>query len=299
MMMLPRSRKVKPLMGCVPTGADRNRSWIAQDPFTQTEVSMAENAAASRQTGLRPLSQVNQEPGGQTISTVIRILHTIMRPLTKRDWRYQDKVPQSGGVIFVANHISNADPLAVGQFLAFSGRWPRFLAKASVFEIPLLGRIIAACGQIPVQRESAQSKDALIAAARAIEEGRALVIYPEGTLTRDPDMWPMRGKTGAARLAFTTGSPVVPIGQWGAQELMPGREPRFPRLLPRKTLRVAVGDPVSLNDVRQKSVTAATLDEATSRIMDAITALVAELREATPPAQRYDPEIEETTGERT
>ena len=125
------------------------------------------------------------------------------------------------------------------------------------------------------------------------------MIYPEGTITRDPDLWPMRGKTGAARLAFTTGSPVVPIGQWGAQELMPGREPRFPRLLPRKTLRVAVGDPVSLNDLRQKSVTAATLDEATGRIMDAITALVAELREATPPAQRYDPEIEETTGERT
>ena len=77
-----------------------------------------------------------------------------MRPLTKRDWRYQDKVPQTGGVIFVANHISNADPLAVGQFLAYSGRWPRFLAKASVFEIPVVGRIIAACGQIPVRRES-------------------------------------------------------------------------------------------------------------------------------------------------
>ena len=130
---------------------------------------MAENAATGRHTELRPLSQVNQEPGGQTISTVVRIVNAIMRPLTKRDWRHQEKVPQTGGVIFVANHISNADPLAVGQFLAFSGRWPRFLAKASVFEIPVVGRIIAACGQIPVQRESAQSKDALIAAARAIE----------------------------------------------------------------------------------------------------------------------------------
>jgi 1-acyl-sn-glycerol-3-phosphate acyltransferase len=270
-----------------------------QDPFTETEVLMAENAAARRHTELRPLSQVNREPGGQTISTVIRLLNAIMRPLTKRDWRHQDKVPQTGGVIFAANHISNADPLAVGQFLAFSGRWPRFLAKASVFEIPLVGRIIAACGQIPVQRESAHSKDALIAAARAIEEGRALVIYPEGTITRDPELWPMRGKTGAARLAFRTGSPVLPIGQWGAQELMPGREPRFPRLFPRKILRVAAGDPVSLNDLHQKPVSAATLDEATTRIMDAITVLVAELREGTPPAQRYDPESEKTTGERT
>ena len=259
---------------------------------------MAENAAASRRTELRPLSQVNQEPGGQTISTVVRILNTIMRPLTKRDWRYQDKVPQTGGVIFVANHISNADPLAVGQFLAYSGRWPRFLAKASVFEIPVVGRIITASGQIPVQRNSTHSKDALVAAARAIEQGRALVIYPEGTITRDPDLWPMRGKTGAARLAFTTGCSVVPIGQWGAQELMPGRTPRFPKLFPRKTMRIAAGDPVSLDDLLQKPVTVATLDEATTRIMDAITVLVAELREATPPAHRHDPDSE-TTGERT
>ena len=260
---------------------------------------MAENAAASRRTELRSLSEVNQEPGGQTISTVVRILHAIMRPLTKRDWRYQDKVPQIGGVIFVANHISNADPLAVGQFLAFSGRWPRFLAKASVFEIPIVGRIIAACGQIPVRRESTQSKDALIAAAHAIEQGRAVVIYPEGTITRDRDLWPMRGKTGAARLALATGCPVVPIGQWGAQELMPGREPSFPRLFPRKTLRVAVGDPVALDDLREKPVTVVTLDEATTRIMDAITVLVVELRAATPPAHRYDPDREKTAGDQT
>jgi 1-acyl-sn-glycerol-3-phosphate acyltransferase len=273
------------------------RFWIARDPFTKTEVLMAENSAAGQHTVLRPLSEANHEPGAQTISTVVRILHAIMRPLTKRDWRHQEKVPQTGAVIFVANHISNADPLAVGQFLAFSGRWPRFLAKASVFEIPIIGRIIAACGQIPVQRGSSHSKDALAAAAQAMERGRALVIYPEGTITHDPELWPMRGKTGAARLALDTGHPVVPIGQWGAQELMPGREPRFPKLFPRKTLRVVAGDPVPLDDLRSKPVTVTTLDEATTRIMDAITVLVAELRQATPPAQRYDPRNEITSGE--
>jgi 1-acyl-sn-glycerol-3-phosphate acyltransferase len=250
-------------------------------------------------TELKSLSQVNHEPDGQTISTVVKILNAIMRPLTRRDWRHQDKVPQTGGVIFVANHISNADPLAVGQFLAFSGRWPRFLAKASVFEIPLVGRIVAACGQIPVQRESAQSKDALVVAAQAIEDGRALVIYPEGTITRDPQLWPMKGKTGAARLAFETGCPVVPIGQWGAHELMPGRKPGFPKLFPRKTLRVAAGDPVRLDDLRAQPVTTASLDEATTRIMDAVTVLVAELREATPPADSYDPRSEMTTEDQT
>jgi 1-acyl-sn-glycerol-3-phosphate acyltransferase len=219
-----------------------------------------------------------------------------MEPLTTRDWRYQEKVPQTGGVIFVPNHISNADPLAVGQYLAFSGRWPRFLAKASVFRIPVIGRIIAACGQIPVERRSTRSKEALVAAAEAIEQGRALVIYPEGTISYDPDLWPMKGKTGAARLALTSGCPVVPIGQWGAQELMPGRKPRFPKLFPRKTLRVATGDPIPLDDLRAQPVSAATLDEATTRIMDAITVLVAELRHAVPPVHRYDPRSDLTSG---
>jgi 1-acyl-sn-glycerol-3-phosphate acyltransferase len=260
---------------------------------------MAENPAASRRTVLRPLSEANHEPGAHTISAVVTIVNAIMKPLTNRDWRYQDQVPQTGGVIFVPNHISNADPLAVGQFLAFSGRWPRFLAKAPVFRIPIIGRIIAACGQIPVERGSAQSKDALVAAAQALDQGRALVIYPEGTITYDPDLWPMKGKTGSARLALTTGCPVVPIGQWGAQELMPGRKPRFPKLLPRKTLYVAAGEEVLLDDLRSQPVTAATLDEATTRIMDAITVLVAELRDAVPPSYRYDPRSDQTSGDPT
>lgn len=260
---------------------------------------MAETPAASRRAALRPLSEANHEPGAHTISVVVTIVSAIMKPLTNRDWRYQDRVPQTDGVIFVPNHISNADPLAVGQFLAFSGRWPRFLAKASVFRIPIIGRLIAACGQIPVERGSAQSKDALVAAAQAIDQGRAVVIYPEGTITYDPDLWPMKGKTGAARLAFTTGCPVVPIGQWGAQHLMPGRKPRFPKFFPRKTLRVAAGEEIPLDDLRAQPVTAATLDEATTRIMDAITVLVAEVRDAVPPSHRYDPRGDQTSGDPT
>src|SRR5215217_8929278 len=123
---------------------------------------------------LRSLSEVNTEPVEPALSRTVWLLNAVIRPLTKRDWQDQHKVPKTGGVIFVINHISNADPLAVGQFLAFSGRWPRFLAKASVFEIPVVGRIIAGSGQIPVLRDSAKSKDALIAAAQAIEQSRAL-----------------------------------------------------------------------------------------------------------------------------
>ena len=238
---------------------------------------------------VRSLAQVNREPGRGTIFWVVTLLNALLRPFTRRDWRARDKVPQTGGVIFVVNHISNADPLALGQFLAFSGRWPRFLAKESLFRVPVMGRVLRACGQIPVQRRSARSADALLAAVEAVGQGRAVVIYPEGTITRDPDLWPMAGRTGAARIALRTGCPVVPVGQWGAQELMYGPRIHFPKLLPRKTLRFLVGDPVELDDLRDRPVTAETLAAATDRIMDAITALVAELRPQPPPPERFVP----------
>ena len=91
---------------------------------------------------------------------------------------------------------------------------------------------------------------------------------------------------------------MIPIGQWGAA----GHHVRsptvtFPKLLPRKTLRLIAGDPVPLDDLRAVPITAATLNEATDRIMDAITALVAELRREPPPAERYDPRSRPTTGD--
>ena len=246
---------------------------------------------AERRSAARSLAQVNREPGRGTIFAVVTLLNLIVRPLTRRDWRAQDKIPQTGGVIFVANHISNADPIALGQFLAFSGRWPRFLAKASLFRVPVVGpdpASRAARSRCSGSRPSRPTR--LLAAVEAVHQGRAVVIYPEGTITRDPDLWPMAGKTGAARIALRTGCPVVPIGQWGAQELMYGRQIHFPKLLPRKTLRLLVGDPVPAGrPARASRSPRATLDEATDRIMDAITALVAELRQEPPPAERFVP----------
>src|SRR5215204_2837205 len=237
---------------------------------------------------LAPLSQVNTEPAEPALVRTVRLLDAIMRPWTRRDWQDQHKIPQTGGAIFAVNHISNADPPAVGQFLAFSGRWPRFLAKSSLFDVAIVGRLLRACGQIPVQRQSPAAADALAAAVRAVELGQAVTVYPEGTITRDPGLWPMAGKTGAARICLQTGCPVIPIGQWGAQEIMFGTKIGFPKLLPRKTLGLKVGDPVELDDLRGKPVTSAVLTEATDRIMDEITSLVADLRGGIPP-ERYDP----------
>lgn len=238
------------------------------------------------QTELRPLRRANAEPGERAIFVVVSILHALVAPLTRRDWRNQDRIPQTGGVVLVANHISNFDPIALGQYLAFSGRWPRFLAKASLFSVPVLGTILRACGQIPVQRNTRSAADALAHAIRAVGEGKAVVVYPEGTITTDPDLWPMAGKTGAARIAYATGCPIIPIGQWGAQELMYGKKIEFPRLWPRKTLRLMAGDPIRLEDVGEGPVTSAALIRTTEQIMAALTALVGELRGEAPPDRR-------------
>ena len=252
---------------------------------------------AGRSTELRRLREANSEPGAQGIAGIIRVLNFVVGPLTKRDWRNQDKLPLTGGVIIAANHISNADPLALGQFLAYSGRWPRFLAKDSLFRGRLLGRLLRSAGQIPVQRSSPNSRDALREAREAIDAGRAVVIYPEGTITLDPALWPMRAKTGVVRLALETRCPIIPVGQWGAQDIMWGPRRELPRIWPPKTLRVLVGDPVPLDDLRDVALTGAVLTQAADRVMTAITDLVAELRGEAPPATRYDPRAEPASPE--
>jgi 1-acyl-sn-glycerol-3-phosphate acyltransferase len=235
------------------------------------------------------LDVVNHEPGDRVIRPLVQALDLVLAPLSRRDWRGQERLPATGGLIVVANHISNADPLALAQFLAYAGRWPRFLAKSSLFRVPVLGRLLRAAAQIPVERSGDHAADALVAARAAVEAGQAVVVYPEGTITFDPDLWPMRGRTGAARLALATGCPVVPVGQWGAEEFLHGRTVGVPRFWVRPTLRMLVGPPVPLDDLRGRAVDAAVLAEATERIMAALTALVEQLRGETAPVVRLDP----------
>ncbi|MBO0810935.1 MAG: 1-acyl-sn-glycerol-3-phosphate acyltransferase [Microlunatus sp.] len=194
--------------------------------------------------------------------------------LIRQDWRDVGKLPH-GPAIIVVNHISNVDPLLVGTFLARNGSWPRFLAKASLFGRPVLGRILTGIAQIPVQRGTVAAGDALEHAVTAIEEGGCVVIYPEGTITTDPELWPMKAKTGAARLALRTGAPVIPVGQWGAEQILYGKRLGMPRFLPRKKISMLVGDPVEIAGLP--------IDQATDRIMAVITGLVASLRGEQPP----------------
>lgn len=236
---------------------------------------------------------------GRTYRAVASIVRPVSFATMRHEWRHAERLPDVGtGFVAVANHISHVDFIPFAHFLYDNGRPPRYLAKESLFRIPVIGRIIKACGQIPVYRESADAAKAYNAAVTAVDKGECVGIYPEGTITRDPDLWPMTGRTGAARIALETGCDVVPIAQWGAQDILAPYSKRV-RLLPRKKIQVIAGDPVELDDLRVKPVTRETIITATSRIMDDLTALVAELRGEPAPAQRFNPRAEgvSTTGD--
>lgn len=219
---------------------------------------------------------------------IVAVLRPLLMAFTRRDWRGGDRVPPAGtGVVVVGNHISHVDPFTFAHFLWDNGRATRYLAKDSVFRIPVAGRVVSAAGQIPVYRESTDASHAYRAAVDAVKRGELVAIYPEGTITRDPQMWPMVGKTGAARVALETGCPVVPIAQWGPHEILAPYSKR-PRLFPRKTMHVATGLPVDLDDLRQRPLTPAVLREASDRIVGAITTELAAIRGGTPPEQRFD-----------
>lgn len=215
-------------------------------------------------------------------------VHGLDRTFTRYDWRGQERIPRTGGVLVVANHISNYDPIALGDFLIWSGRWPRFLGKSELWKVPVVKFFAKGCRQIPVQRNSARAVDSLQAARDAITNGEMVVIYPEGTVGTDPDGWPMTGRTGAARLALDTGCPVIPVGQWGAQEIMPGKTVGIPKFFPRKTLQMNVGEPLDLSDLHHHPDRHTAVRVATERMLDSITALVAELRELPVPPDRFD-----------
>ncbi len=216
------------------------------------------------------------------------LLKPLLLLVTRRDWRHRERLPKQGGFVLATNHLSHLDPLVVAHLLWDSRRPARFLAKASVFEVPFVGMVVRGAKQIPVYRETADAGQSVRAAVAAVEQGECVVVYPEGTLTRDPQLWPMVGKSGAARIALTTGCPVVPMAHWGAQELLPPYA-KWPHLLPRKTMHLTVGEPVDLDDLRGRPVDATVLKEATDRIMAALTDLLAGIRQEEPPARLLDP----------
>jgi 1-acyl-sn-glycerol-3-phosphate acyltransferase len=219
------------------------------------------------------------------------LLRPGIRMMMHLDWRGQEHIPADGPVILAANHLSYMDIFAVALFADSARRYPVFLAKSSLFRIPAVGPLIGRLGQLPVNRGQADAGLVLKQAAELAARNNACVIfYPEATVTRDPEQWPMLAKTGVARLALEQDIPVVPIAHWGAQRILPYGD-HVPKILPRKTVHIVAGPPVDLSEFAGQPLTNQLLRAATDKIMTAVAALVGDLRGLTPPAEFYHPAV--------
>ncbi|MFI6577081.1 lysophospholipid acyltransferase family protein [Nocardiopsis sp. NPDC050513] len=218
------------------------------------------------------------------------IVRPLLRLVTKPVWRGTEHVPAQGGVIIAANHLSTVDPLTVAHFMYVGARrWPTFTMKDAVMRIPVVRSVARSTGQIPIKRGTTEAVKALREAELALtRDGASVIFYPEGTCTRDPQLWPMTAKTGVARLALTTGVPVVPVAHWGEQDILPYQGDKKLSLFPPKRVEFLAGPPVDLSRYRDRPLTASVLTEATEAIMRDITGLQAKIRGEEPPAVPYD-----------
>jgi 1-acyl-sn-glycerol-3-phosphate acyltransferase len=192
-----------------------------------------------------------------------------------------DNIPKKGPCLLAINHIAYLDPLACAYAVDKVGRIPRFLGKAELFDDPKIGWVLKGAKQIRVERGSREAPMALDHAIKAVESGELVVIFPEGTITNNPDLSPMAAKTGAARLGLATGIPIVPAALWGTANIWgKGTKKNWK---PGQDIAVRVGEPIQLEgDPEDADVWA----REGARVMDAISVLVASLRAVVPDRRR-------------
>jgi 1-acyl-sn-glycerol-3-phosphate acyltransferase len=196
-------------------------------------------------------------------------------------------IPASGPAMVVANHISYLDPIYTGVFFDKAHRVPRFLAKDTVFKMPLVGKLARELGQIPVYRGSKEAIASLHAADAALQRGHVVVIYPEGTITRDPDFWPMRAHTGAARLVLDNDVPVIPMAHWNTHLIYDHYHGKKFRPFPRKRVVVRAGGPIDLSEFRGMPRGGELLRAVTDQLMRSVRDLLAQVRGEPAPAEFF------------
>ena len=183
-------------------------------------------------------------------------------------YRHLDRLPQDGPAIVVTNHVSHVDPFLVAKMIIDGARRPRFLAKDTIFDVFAVGAAMRSMGHIPVKRGTADARQSFAAAVEALHDGGMIVLHPEGTVTRDPDGWPMAGKTGAARLALLApgraGHPGRAVGRAGADRPVPQEGPARSR---GRGTSCRSAMPIDLSEFRGRRPTRATLREVTDVIM--------------------------------
>jgi 1-acyl-sn-glycerol-3-phosphate acyltransferase len=231
---------------------------------------------------------LHRPKAGFWIRFCVAILYPFDALLFRIRWHDLQRMPAPPqGVIIVLNHISHVDTVLMARLVWQSGRIPRFLIKSSLFELPVIGRIMRGARQIPVYRGSENAAQSLRDAVAALERGEAIVIYAEGTITKDPTQWPMQAKTGAARLVLLAPHiPVVPIGQWGAQQV---RSQRW-RWFTRRLAQARIGEPLDMTRWTGAEQTRENLRAITDEIMASVRDEVAALRAQLAPEDYYVPQ---------
>ncbi|WP_062211749.1 lysophospholipid acyltransferase family protein [Demequina oxidasica] len=215
------------------------------------------------------------------------VLRPIVSAMTRKDWHGKENLPRDTGFIAVSNHVSYADPITFAHFLYNNGHPPRFLAKSSLFDIPIAGRLLRNLDQIPVYRGTKRARDALDMGATVLDRGDMIAVFPEGTLTKDPQMWPMVARTGAARMALEQNVPVIPVAQWGADKLLSPYSKTL-KPFPRKTITVIAGPPVDLDEFRGQPIDSVLLRAATNKIMATLTSMLEDIRGESAPAEPFN-----------
>lgn len=242
------------------------------------------------------MARLHRPKAGFWIRAWVIILFPVSSLFFKLRWRHLDRVPapERGGVLIAINHLSHADTILMARLVWSSGRVPRFLIKAGVFGWPVIGRMMTGAGQIPVHRGTTDAARSLKDAVAALERGEAVVIYPEGTTTKDPDNWPMQAKTGIARLVLAAPDvPVVPIGQWGPHKTGGFSIKRLGR---RRTSLASVGEPLDMSRFGGKEPSGTLLREITDEIMSAVRDEVALVRGAAAPTSFHVPDTKYVDG---
>lgn len=158
-----------------------------------------------------------------------------------------ENIPDKGAVVLCANHTSNLDPPILGSPLR---RKVNYMAKAELFDVPVLGAVLPKIGAFPVKRGGV-SKESIRLSLQLLQDGNILGIFPEGSRSNAGGM----GKKGAASLALKSGATVIPAAIVGGYSLF-------------RQVKVIYGPPLDLSEF--EGAGSEGLEQATDKIMSVI-----------------------------
>ncbi|MGG1598713.1 lysophospholipid acyltransferase family protein [Paenibacillus naphthalenovorans] len=179
------------------------------------------------------------------------IFRLLFRILFRLQAEGRENIPKEGAVVLCANHRSNWDPPVLGTPL---DRKVHYMAKAELFQVPVLGYILPRIGAFPVKRGGV-SKESIRLSLQLLKDGHMLGIFPEGTRSNAGGM----GKKGAASLAMKSGATVIPAAIIGSYK-------------PFRRMKVVYGPPVDISEFADGGPEG--LEQATDKIMTVIRAMV-------------------------